>query len=56
MGLSATLPLYFQRGYHTRQLSVTSGWNYSNGMVANLGKIEWNAGQIYNIKSIGFRK
>lgn len=56
VGLSATLPLYFQRGYHTRQLSVTSGWNYSNGMVANLGKIEWNAGQISNIQRIGFRK
>ena len=56
MGLSAALPLYFQRGYHTRQLSVTSGWNYSNGMVANLGKIEWNAGQISNIQRIGFRK
>ncbi|MFR7602428.1 MAG: hypothetical protein ACLUYV_00535 [Alistipes shahii] len=25
VGLSATLPLYFQRGYHTRQLSVTCG-------------------------------
>ncbi len=43
VGLSATLPLYFQRGYHTRQLSVSAGWNYSNGMVADLGKIEWNA-------------
>ena len=56
VGLSATLPLYFQRGYHTRQLSVTSGWNYSNGMVANLGKIEWKAGSIFNIQRIGFRK
>ena len=36
VGLSATLPLYFQRGYHTRQLSVSAGWNYSNGMVADL--------------------
>ena len=56
VGLSATLPLYFQRGYHTRQLSLSAGWNYSNGMVANLGKIEWNAGQISNIQRIGFRK
>lgn len=56
IGLSATLPLYFQRGYHTRQLSVSAGWNYSNGMVANLDKIEWDGGQITNIQRIGFRE
>lgn len=56
IGLAATLPLYFQRGYHTRQLSVSAGWNYSNGMVANLDKIEWDRGQISNIQRIGFRK
>ena len=57
VGLTATLPLYFQRGYHTRQLSVSAGWNYSNGMVADLGKIEWGInGGITNIQHIGFRK
>lgn len=56
VGLTATLPLYFQRGYHTRQLSVWGGWNYSNGMVADLGKIEWQEGGISNIQHIGFRK
>lgn len=56
VGLTATLPLYFQRGYHTRQLSVWGGWNYSNGMVADLGKIEWQNGGISNIQRIGFRK
>ena len=57
VGLSATLPLYFQQGYHTRQLSVSTGWNYSNGMVANLEKIEWGVnGGISNIQRIGFRE
>ena len=57
VGLSATLPLYFQRGYHTRQLSVSTGWNYSNGMVANMREIEWGqGGLISNIQHIGFRK
>ena len=57
VGLTATLPLYFQRGYHTRQFSVSAGWNYSNGMVADLGKIEWGVnGGITNIRHIGFRK
>ena len=57
VGLSATLPLYFQQGYHTRQLSVSTSWNYSNGMVANLDKIEWGVnGGISNIQRIGFRE
>lgn len=56
VGLSATLPLYFQRGYHTRQLSVSSSWNYSNGMVADLGKIEWHNGAITNFHRIGFKQ
>ncbi|WP_288320988.1 hypothetical protein [uncultured Alistipes sp.] len=56
VGLSATLPLYFQRGYHTRQLSLSAGWNYSNGMVADLNKIEWENGSIHNIQRIGFNE
>lgn len=56
VGLSASLPLYFQRGYHTRQLSLSTAWNYSNGMVADLGKIEWAGGHIVNYQRIGFRK
>lgn len=58
VGLSATLPLYFQRGYHTRQLSIGAGWNYSNGMVANMSRIEWNltGGGISNLQHIGFKE
>lgn len=56
VGLSATLPLYFQRGYHTRQLSLSSSWNYSNGMVADLGKLTWINGAITNFERIGFKK
>lgn len=56
VGLSATLPLVFQQGYHTRQFSLSAGWNYSNGMVADLGKIEWDEGGITNIQRIGFNR
>ena len=57
VGLTASLPLYFQRGYHTRQLSISGGWSYSNGMVADLGKIKWgDNGNITNIQHIGFRR
>ena len=58
VGLTATLPLYLQRGYHTRQFSVATGWNFSNGMVANVGNIRWDeeTGSITNIEHIGFRE
>ena len=56
VGLSATLPLYFQCGYHNRQLSIAAGWNYSNGMVANLGRIEWKDHNITNLEHIGFHE
>ncbi len=55
-GLTATLPLYFQQGYHSRLLSLSAGWNYSNGMVVNLDKIEWDKGRITNFTRIGFKE
>ncbi len=56
VGLAATLPLYLQHGYHTRQFSLSAAWNYSNGMVAELDRIEWAGEAIANIGEIGFRK
>ena len=56
VGLTTTLPLVFQRGYHTRQLSLSAGWSYSNGMVADLNKIEWEEGNIHNIERVGFNE
>ena len=50
----ATLPLLFQRGYHTSQLSISTSWNFSNGMTANVDKIELGGGKISNIKTIGY--
>ncbi|MFR9520648.1 MAG: hypothetical protein SNF99_07200 [Rikenellaceae bacterium] len=32
----ATLPLLYQRGYHTRVLSTYAGWNYNNGLVLDM--------------------
>ena len=40
--VSASLPLLFQRGYHTRRLTLSANWNYSNGKVADLGAIRWD--------------
>ncbi len=56
VGLSATLPFNFSGGRHNRQLSVRAGWNFSNGMVANLSSIVWEEGKISNIQRIGFHE
>lgn len=51
-----TLPCCFDRGYHTRMLSITALWNYSNGLVANFDKINYDSatGMISNLNEIGF--
>lgn len=58
VGATATLPLVFQRGYHTRQLSLSAGWNFSNGMVANVGRIHYDQEHqtITNLEYIGYKE
>ncbi|MFI3248494.1 MAG: hypothetical protein R3Y39_05125 [Rikenellaceae bacterium] len=53
-----SLPMYFQRGYHTRSLTLSSSWNYSNGLVYDLDKLEVDkeTNQIFNYKTIGFNE
>ncbi|MFR9660465.1 MAG: hypothetical protein SNF60_00155 [Rikenellaceae bacterium] len=36
LSASATLPLYYQRGYYSRMLSLLAGWSYNNGAVADI--------------------
>ncbi|MEG1644450.1 MAG: hypothetical protein RRY73_01105 [Alistipes sp.] len=57
IGLTATLPLLFQRGYHTRQLNLSAGWNFSNGLVANVGSIHYDphTNSITNLAYIGYQ-
>ena len=50
----ATLPLLFQRGYHTSQLTMSTSWNFSNGMTANVDKIRYEEGKITNFNTIGY--
>lgn len=56
IGLSATLPLVFERGYHTSQLSIGAGWSYSNGLIANVGAIRYDKllNSITNLAYIGY--
>lgn len=50
----ASLPLLLQRGYHTRQLTVATSWNFSNGMVANVDRLTFDGGKVTNIATIGY--
>ncbi len=54
IGAGATLPLLFERGYHIRQLTLSTSWNYSNGMVANVDRIQIENGKVTNLSTIGY--
>ncbi|MBO5875070.1 MAG: hypothetical protein J6Q20_00925 [Alistipes sp.] len=55
---SASLPLYFQLGYRTHYLGVSTSWNYSNGLVAKVRGMANMilSGQISNVAKIGYRE
>ncbi len=51
--ISATLPLIFQQGYHTKSLSITTGWGYSNGITPHIKGIDYNPSTLV-ISSINY--
>ncbi len=58
VGVMASLPLYFQAGYHTRYVQVSAGYNYSNGLVAKVDKLSMAIGKGYvnNIAKVGYKE
>ena len=54
VGAGITLPILFDRGSHTQQLTLSSSWNFSNGKVANLDEIRFKDGKISNIVNVGY--
>lgn len=56
VGASVSVPVMFQRGYHTRYLTASASWNYSNGLVANTGRLVIGDGGISNVATIGYSK
>ncbi|MBR2326925.1 MAG: hypothetical protein IKA49_06190 [Alistipes sp.] len=56
IGLSASLPLYFQAGYHSRLMQISARYDYSNGMVAKLNNIniDMNNIKVTNLAKIGY--
>lgn len=55
VGADITFPIMLQHGYHTRRLIAAAGWNYSNGLVANTGRLSFN-GNISNVAKIGYKE
>jgi len=57
LGLRASLPLVFERGFHTRALTLSAGWHWSNGLVADLGRIHYDPAThtITNLQEIGYK-
>lgn len=53
VGLNISFPLLFQRGYHTRYLVLSANGDYSNGLVANTGRLTFND-NISNVATIGY--
>ena len=58
IGMMASLPLYFQSGYHTRFVQVSAAYNYTNGMVAKIDKLSLNLkdGMVSNLAKIGYKE
>ncbi len=56
VGASLAFPLMFQRGYHTRHLTASAAWNYSNGLVANTGRLSIDENGISNVATIGYNR
>ena len=56
VGASISVPLYFQLGYRTRYVGFTTAWNYSNGLVAKVNGLKYEAGEITNLAKIGYKE
>ena len=58
IGVAASLPLYFQAGYHTRYAQFTARYDYSNGLVAKLKNINFDIadGSVSNLAKIGYKE
>lgn len=54
VSLGMSLPLYLQSGYHTRHLSISAAYDFSNGLVAKVGNLNISGGNVSNIAKIGF--
>ena len=56
IGAGATLPMLIQHGYFTSQVTLSAGWNFSNGMVADVKKFKIEDGKITNFETVGYKE
>ena len=58
LSAGVSLPLVFDCGYHVRQLSLSAGWNFSNGMIANIDRLRFDeeTGKAVNLQTIGYSR
>lgn len=51
---TASLPLLFQSGYHTRYLGLSASWNFSNGLTARVNKLSYGDWNTSNLQRLGY--
>ena len=54
VSLGLSLPIYLQAGYHTRYLSISAAYDFSNGLVSKVRNVNIQGGSISNIAKIGY--
>ena len=54
VSLGVSLPLYLQAGYHSRYLSLSAAYDFSNGLVAKVNNLNVSGGTINNLAKIGY--
>lgn len=55
-GADISFPLMFDCGHHIRYLVASASWSYSNGLVADTGRLHIGEGGISNVATIGYKK
>ena len=55
-GADISFPLMFDCGHHIRYIVASASWSYSNGLVADTGRLHIGEGGISNVATIGYNK
>ena len=56
VGADISLPFMLDCGHHIRYIVASASWSYSNGLVADTGRLNIGEGGISNIATIGYNK
>lgn len=56
VGADISLPFMIDCGHHIRYVVASASWSYSNGLVADTGRLHIGEGGISNVATIGYNK